>query len=87
MVDMELRMVDMVATVDTPHRKISNSTVDVRSKVLDKPGKDTRVTPVVLVVPTKRKNPAPVVLPKKNGLSDLYGRKENNCVEDAPKAG
>ena len=35
----------------------------------------------------QKENPAPQVLPKKIGLSDHYGRKEANCVEDAPKAG
>ena len=46
-----------------------------------------RVKPVTPVVPNKKENPAPLVLPKEIGLLDHYGRKEANCVEDAPKAG
>ncbi len=60
---------------------------DAQNIVLGKPDKVTRVAPVSPVILTKKENPAPQVLPKEIGLSDHYGRKEANCVEDAPKAG
>jgi hypothetical protein len=78
-----------VDMADTPPDKINHNTAVARNTdipVLDKPGnQDNRVAPVGLLI--KRENPALLVLPKENGLSDHYGRKEANCVEDAPKAG
>jgi len=79
-------MVDMAATAE-PHKKNHNTAVarNTDIPVLDKPdNQDARVAPVGL---TKLENPALLVLPKENGLSDHYGRKEANCVENAPKAG
>jgi hypothetical protein len=60
--------------------------VDTQNRVLVKPDKVTQVAPVGPAILTKNKKPAPLVLPKEIGLSDHYGRKEANCVEDAPKA-
>jgi hypothetical protein len=79
-------MVDMAATAE-PHKINHNTAVAQNTDIpdLDKPdNQDARVAPVGL---TKLENPALLVLPKENGLSDHYGRKEANCVEDAPKAG
>lgn len=73
---------------DNRHHNKNHNTVVAQNMdipVLDKPdNQDNRVAPVGLL--SKRENPALLVLPKENGLSDHYGRKEANCVEDAPKA-
>lgn len=78
------------ADMAVPRQHNKNHNVSVARNtdipVLDKPGnQDNRLAPVGLLI--KRENPALLVLPKENGLSDHYGRKEANCVEDAPKAG
>ena len=89
---------DTVVALTVPHRKVGMADTRHHNKnhntavaqnmdipVLDKPdNQDNRVAPVGLL--SKRENPALLVLPKENGLSDHYGRKEANCVEDAPKA-
>ena len=62
--------------VDIQRRKANSNTAGAQNTV---PGNQAKST--------KKENPAPQVLPKKIGLSDHYGRKEANCVEDAPKAG
>ncbi len=76
----------MVVAAQVMAHKVNHKTAVAQNMVLDKPdNQDNRVAPVGLLI--KRENPALLVLPKENGLSDHYGRKEANCVEDAPKAG
>jgi len=68
-------------------RKKNLRKADAQSVLLPVADRKNQVKPVGHTALTKKENPAPQVLPKENGQSDHYGRKEANCVEDAPKAG
>jgi len=80
-----------LGTADTRHHKINHNTAvawNTDTPVLRKlDNQDILVELEGPVMLTKKENPALRVLPKENGLLDHYGRKEANCVQDAPKAG